>query len=128
MKWFVWALLVVVGVVLALCFGLLIGKQRRMRNDKKEGARSENCKDMGPKATTEVSTCQGSRITNDSFVPEVPSAPPLYPPITTCDADEEPATLPPERTQPKKLCTANFSSGTLKTLIDRALWLKNKFF
>ena len=26
-------------------------------------------------------------------------------------------TLPPERTQPKKLCTANFSSGTLKTLI-----------
>ena len=37
-------------------------------------------------------------------------------------------TLPPERTQPKKLCTANFSSGTLKTLIDRPLWLKNKIF
>ena len=38
------------------------------------------------------------------------------------------AALPPERTQPKKLCTANFSSGTLKTLIDRPLWLKNKIF
>ena len=38
------------------------------------------------------------------------------------------STLPPERTQPKKLCTANFSSGTLKTLIDRPLWLKNKIF
>ena len=37
-------------------------------------------------------------------------------------------TLPPERTQPKKLCTANFSSGTLKTLIDGPLWLKNKIF
>ena len=37
-------------------------------------------------------------------------------------------TLPPERTQPKKLCTANFSSGTLKTLIDGPLWLKNKKF
>ena len=37
-------------------------------------------------------------------------------------------TLPPERTQPKKMFTANFSSGTLKTLIDRPLWLKNKKF
>ena len=37
-----------------------------------------------------------------------------------------PTTLPPNRTQPKKLCTANFSSGTLKTLIDGPLWLKNK--
>ena len=26
-------------------------------------------------------------------------------------------TLPPDRTQPQKLCTANFSSGTFKTLI-----------
>ena len=34
----------------------------------------------------------------------------------------------PERTQPKKLCTANFSSGTFKTLIDRPLWLKKQFF
>ena len=91
MKWFVWALLVVVGVVLALCFGLLIGKQRRMRNEKKRVAREENRKDMEPKETTELSTCQGSGITNDSFVPEVPSAPPLYPPIPTCEADEEPA-------------------------------------
>ena len=38
------------------------------------------------------------------------------------------ATLPPERTQPQKLCTANFSSGTLKTLINRLLRLKNKIF
>ena len=38
------------------------------------------------------------------------------------------STLPPERTQPQKLCTANFSSGTLKTLIDGPLWLKNKIF
>ena len=37
-------------------------------------------------------------------------------------------TLPPERTQPQKLCTANFSSGTLKTLINRLLRLKNKIF
>ena len=37
-------------------------------------------------------------------------------------------TLPPERTQPQKLCTANFSSGTLKTLINRLLRLKNKNF
>ena len=37
-------------------------------------------------------------------------------------------TLPPERTQPHKLCTANFSSGTLKTLINRLLRLKNKIF
>ena len=36
-------------------------------------------------------------------------------------------TLPPERTQPQKLCTANFSSGTLKTL-NRLLRLKNKIF
>ena len=66
-----------------------------MGNDKKEGARSENCQDMGPKETSEVSTCQcqyqGSGITNDSYVPEVPSAPPLYPVIPTCEADEEPA-------------------------------------
>ena len=34
--------------------------------------------------------------------------------------------LPPERTQPQKLCTANFSSGTLKTLINRLLRLENK--
>ena len=39
-----------------------------------------------------------------------------------------PGTLPPERTQPQKLCTANFSSGTLKTLINRLLRLKNKIF
>ena len=38
------------------------------------------------------------------------------------------STLPPERTQPQKLCTANFSSGTLKTLINRLLRLKNKIF
>ena len=38
------------------------------------------------------------------------------------------STLPPERTQPKKLCTANFPSGTLKTLIDRPLWLKKQIF
>ena len=37
-------------------------------------------------------------------------------------------TLPPERTQPQKLCTASFSSGTLKTLINRLLRLKNKIF
>ena len=37
-------------------------------------------------------------------------------------------TLPPERTQPQKLSTANFSSGTLKTLINRLLRLKNKIF
>ena len=37
-------------------------------------------------------------------------------------------TLPPEGTQPKKLCTANFSSGTLKTLINLPLMLKNKIF
>ena len=35
-------------------------------------------------------------------------------------------TLPPERTQPQKLCTANFYSGTLKTLINRLLRLKIK--
>ena len=37
-------------------------------------------------------------------------------------------TLPPESAQPQKLCTANFSSGTLKTLINRRLRLKNKIF
>ena len=37
-------------------------------------------------------------------------------------------TLPPDRTQPQKLCTANFSSGTFKTLINRLLRLKNKIF
>ena len=41
---------------------------------------------------------------------------------------ETTVTLPPERTQPQKLCTANFSSGTLKTLINRLLRLKNKNF
>ena len=43
-------------------------------------------------------------------------------------AGGKPCTLPPERTQPQKLCTANFSSGTLKTLINRLLRLKNKIF
>ena len=62
-----------------------------MKNERKRGARKENCEGMGPKETTEVSTCQGSGITNDSYVPEVPSAPPLYPPMPTCEADEEPA-------------------------------------
>ena len=90
-EWFVWALLVVVAVLLTLCVGLLIEKQRRMRNERKRVAREENRKDMGPKETTELSTCQGSGITNDSFVPEAPSAPPLYPPIPTCETDEEPA-------------------------------------
>jgi len=90
-EWFVWALLVVVGVLLTLCFGLLIEKQRRMRNERKRVTREENRKDMGPKETTELSTCQGSGITNDGYVPEVPSAPPLYPPIPNCEADEEPA-------------------------------------
>ena len=33
-------------------------------------------------------------------------------------------TLPPERTQPKKLPTANFSSGTLKTLSSLITLLK----
>ena len=37
-------------------------------------------------------------------------------------------TLPPDRTQPQKLCTANFASGTLKTLINRLLRLKIKKF
>ena len=37
-------------------------------------------------------------------------------------------TPPPESAQPQKLCTANFSSGTLKTLINRLLRLKNKTF
>ena len=37
-------------------------------------------------------------------------------------------TPPPESAQPQKLCTANFSSGTLKTLINRPLRLKNKIF
>ena len=35
-------------------------------------------------------------------------------------------TLPPDRTQPQKLCTANFSSRTFKTLINRLLRLKIK--
>ena len=38
------------------------------------------------------------------------------------------AHFPQERTQTQKLCTANFSSGTLKTLINRLLRLKNKIF
>ena len=37
-------------------------------------------------------------------------------------------TLPPESAQPQKLCTANFFSGTLKTLINWPLRLKNKIF
>ena len=37
-------------------------------------------------------------------------------------------TLPPDRTQLQKLPTANFSSGTFKTLINRLLRLKNKIF
>ena len=37
-------------------------------------------------------------------------------------------TPPPESAQAQKLCTANFSSGTLKTLINRPLRLKNKIF
>ena len=53
--------------------------------------REENRRNMGLRETTEVSRCQGSGITNDSYVPEVPSAPPLYPVIPTCEADEEPA-------------------------------------
>ena len=36
-------------------------------------------------------------------------------------------TLPPERTQPQKFFTANFSSGTLKTHKNGPLRLKNKF-
>ena len=36
-------------------------------------------------------------------------------------------TLPPERTQPQKLCTANFSSGTLKTL-KKTTEAKKKYF
>ena len=43
------------------------------------------------------------------------------------DGDDA-ATPPPERTQPQKLCTANFSSGTLKTHKSRPLRLKNNFF
>ena len=34
----------------------------------------------------------------------------------------------PEIAQPQKMCTANFSSGTLKTLINLPLMLKNKIF
>ena len=36
------------------------------------------------------------------------------------------STLPPDRTQPQKLCNAHFSSGTLKTLINRLFRLKIK--
>ena len=39
-----------------------------------------------------------------------------------------PSTLPPDKTQLQKLCTANFSSGTFKTLINRLLRLKIKIF
>ena len=35
-------------------------------------------------------------------------------------------TLPPERTQPQKLCTANFSSGILKTHRNKQLGLKKQ--
>ena len=39
---------------------------------------------------------------------------------------QEKDTLPPERTQPQKLCTANFSSGTLKTHKNRPLRQQKK--
>ena len=38
------------------------------------------------------------------------------------------ATLPPDRTQPQKLCTASFSSGTFKTLIIDYSGQKSKKF
>ena len=52
----------------------------------------------------------------------------LDPPNVGIKPRDHPITLTPERTQPKKLCTANFSSGTLKTLINELLRLKNKIF
>ena len=37
-------------------------------------------------------------------------------------------TPPPESAKPQKLFTADFSSGTIKTPINRPLSLKNKIF
>ena len=40
--------------------------------------------------------------------------------VDRVDRGNRGGTLPPDRTQPQKLCTANFSSGTFKILINRS--------
>ena len=64
-KWFVWMVVAVDGVLLAICSGLLLGKkQRKSRKDEEREVTQVQCPDE-------------RGVANDNFVPEVPSAPPL---------------------------------------------------
>ena len=64
-KWFVWMVVAVDGVLLAICSGLLLGrKQRKLRKDEEREVAKMPCPDE-------------RGVANDNFVPEVPSAPPL---------------------------------------------------
>ena len=83
------AFLVSIGVLGVLLGVLLVCSV--MGNQKKRRSSEENGKHT--RGTTELSTSQGNGVSNDSFVPEVPSAPPLYPPLSQCEADEEPPML-----------------------------------
>ena len=79
------------GILAAVVFLFLVTFKLQKYERKRGTLKKKRAEKREKELTEDLPKIQGDDIVNDSFVPEVPSAPPLHPPIPTCEADEEPA-------------------------------------